>query len=168
MNDPDQPTHATFSPLAASQDAQNKFFRSLISFMQTYGFDGVDIDWEYPVAEERSSTPADFVNMVTFLKRLRQAMDASGHKYGLSITIPSSYWYLQHFDIKEIAKTIDWFNMMSYDLHGVWDQTNRYIGPIVNAHTNLTEIDQALQLLWRNDIDPGKVVLGMGYYGRSE
>jgi chitinase len=113
MNDPDQPTHATFSQLAASQDAQNKFFRSLISFMQTYGFDGVDIDWEYPVAEERSGTPADFVNMVTFLKRLRQAMDASGHKYGLSITIPSSYWYLQHFDIKEIAKTIDWFNMMS-------------------------------------------------------
>lgn len=45
MNDPDQPTARTFSNLAASQDAQNKFFSSLLSFMGTYGFDGVDIDW---------------------------------------------------------------------------------------------------------------------------
>jgi chitinase len=47
----------------------------------------------------------------------------------------------------EIEKTIDWFNLMSYDLHGTWDSTNRYLGPYVNAHTNLTEIDLALQLL---------------------
>lgn len=35
------------------------------------------------------------------------------------------------------------------------------------AHTNLTEIQLALDLLWRNDIDPSKVVLGIGFYGRS-
>jgi len=37
----------------------------------------------------------------------------------------------------------------------------------VYAHTNLTEIDESLKLLWRNNIDPSKVVLGMGFYGRS-
>lgn len=45
MNDPDQPTHATFSALAASTEAQSRFFSSLVQFMSTYGFDGVDIDW---------------------------------------------------------------------------------------------------------------------------
>lgn len=45
MNDPDQPTARTFSELAASIEYQNNFFRSLVSFMETYGFDGVDIDW---------------------------------------------------------------------------------------------------------------------------
>ncbi|KAF4552683.1 putative glycosyl hydrolases family 18 protein 1 [Elsinoe fawcettii] len=167
MNDPDQPTHATFSELAASEDAQNAFFGSLISFMETYGFDGVDIDWEYPVAEERSGKPDDYKNYVTFLQNLRKAFGASGHKYGLTITIPSSYWYLRHFDIVNIAKTIDWFNLMSYDLHGTWDSTVKSIGSVVNAHTNLTEIEQSLELLWRNDIDPGQVVLGLGFYGRS-
>ncbi|KAJ6559056.1 putative class V chitinase [Mycena vulgaris] len=167
MNDPDQPTATTFSDLAGSSDAQSKFFSSLISFMSTYGFDGVDIDWEYPGAPERSGRPADFANYPTFLKNLRNAFAASGHNYGLSITIPSSYWYMQHFDIVNIAQTIDWFNMMSYDLHGTWDSTDPFIGAVVGAHTNLTEIDQALQLLWRNNIDPSKVTLGLGFYGRS-
>ena len=45
MNDPDQPTASTFSTLAGSADAQGKFFESLLSFLSTYNFDGVDIDW---------------------------------------------------------------------------------------------------------------------------
>ena len=32
---------------------------------------------------------------------------------------------------------------------------------------NLTEIDQSLDLMWRNNIDPAKVVMGLGFYGRS-
>ena len=56
---------------------------------------------------------------------------------------------------------------MSYDLHGTWDSTNKFLGPYIAAHTNLTEIDTALSLLWRNNINPGNVVLGLGFYGRS-
>jgi GH18 family chitinase len=47
MNDPDQPTKATFSTLTGSTAAQTKFFASLNKFMTQYRFDGVDIDWEY-------------------------------------------------------------------------------------------------------------------------
>ncbi|KZF20249.1 glycoside hydrolase family 18 protein [Xylona heveae TC161] len=167
MNDPDQPTAATFSNLAGSADAQSKFFKSLVNFMSTYGFDGVDIDWEYPVAPERSGKPADFANYVSFLKNLKNALGSGGHNYGLTITLPSSYWYMQNFDIKSIEPIVDWFNVMTYDLHGTWDSTDPYIGAVVNAHTNLTEITQTFDLLWRNSIDPSKVVMGMGFYGRS-
>ncbi|RDW84001.1 glycoside hydrolase family 18 protein [Aspergillus mulundensis] len=163
MNDPDQPTKRTFSELAASTDHQDVFFESLLSFMDKYGFDGVDIDWEYPVAEERSGAPEDFENFVSFLKNLKAVL---GNR-GLTITLPASFWYLQHFDIKNMEPILDWFNIMSYDLHGTWDGTNPYLGPYINSHTNLTEIDLALELLWRNDIDPKKVVMGMGFYGRS-
>lgn len=44
MNDPDQLTHSTFSDLAASEDAQNKVFKLVLSFLLTYNFDGVDIN----------------------------------------------------------------------------------------------------------------------------
>jgi len=68
------------------------------------------------------------------LRNLRAALDATGRKFGVSITIvseeatvasvreaanisqPSSYWYMQHFDIVSIDPIIDWFNIMTYDL----------------------------------------------------
>jgi len=62
---------------------------------------------------------------------------------------------------------IDFFNVMTYDLHGTWDAGVKSIGNIVQAHTNLTEINLALQLLWRNNIDPANVNMGLGFYGRS-
>lgn len=62
---------------------------------------------------------------------------------------------------------VDWFNLMTYDLHGTWDGTDPFIGAVALAHTNLTEIQQSLDLLWRNNIDPARVSMGIGFYGRS-
>lgn len=114
------------------------------------------------------------------------AMNGSGFKFGLSITLvsgqavemmlvanlllctqPSSYWYLRGFDIVAIDPVVDFLNIMTYDLHGTWDGTDPYIGAVALAHTNLTEIQQSLDLLWRNNINPSKVNLGIGFYGRS-
>lgn len=53
-------------------------------------------------------------------------------------------------------------------LDGGWDAADPWIGSVVNAHTNLTEIVSAMDLLWRSDIHPSQVVMGLGFYGRSE
>jgi chitinase len=52
-------------------------------------------------------------------------------------------------------------------LHGAWDKGNKWTGAFLNAHTNLTEITDAMDLLWRNSISPSKVVLGLAFYGRA-
>ncbi|KAM5467394.1 putative chitinase [Microsporum audouinii] len=166
MNDPG-PYRTTFSDLAKSTSAQDEFFESLITFMQKYNFDGVDIDWEYPWAEDRGGIPADFDNFVNFLRRLRERLNSTGRTYGLSITLPASYWYLRGFNIIKMEPYLDWFNVMTYDIHGVWDSTVKAIGPYAYAHTNLTEIQMGLELLWRNNINPARVIMGLGFYGRS-
>jgi chitinase len=107
---------------------------------------------------------ADTANYVIFLKELKAAC---GSKYGVSVTIPSSYWYLQGFDVVGMSDYVDTFNFMSYDIHGTWDGNSPYTQAVVQPHTNLTEITQGLDLLWRNNIEPSKVVLGLGFYGRS-
>lgn len=89
MNDPG-PYRTTFSDLAKSTSAQDAFFESLITFMQTNQFDGVDIDWEYPVAEDRGGIPGDFDNYVTLLQRLRNRLNLTGRQYGVSITLVST------------------------------------------------------------------------------
>jgi GH18 family chitinase len=168
-NDPG-PTQTTFSDLARSEDAQKKFFRSLISFLSTYNLDGVDIDWEYPGPHEivdRGGREEDFDNFPIFLRRLKQALKSAGGRDGVTITLPASYWFLQHFNIVQLEKHVDFFNIMSYDLHGAWDKGNKWLGPYLNAHTNLTEISDALDLLWRNKIPSNKVVLGTAFYGRA-
>ncbi|KAH5292828.1 hypothetical protein HBI11_188100 [Parastagonospora nodorum] len=164
FNDPG-PTATTFSDLAASVPRQKVFMESLLAFMSTYGFDGIDLDWEYPVADDRSGRSVDFDNFPKFMKRLKETLSSA--KKGLTITLPASYWYLQHFDLSSLVKSVDWFNIMSYDLHGTWDKGNKWTGASLNSHTNLTEVDLAMDLLWRNDVDPTKVVLGLAFYGRA-
>jgi GH18 family chitinase len=63
---------------------------------------------------------------------------------------------MRGFDIVKIDPIIDFFNIMTYDIHGTWDSSDNSIGAIAQAHTNLTEIDLAMQLLWRNHIDPAR------------
>lgn len=44
---------------------------------------------------------------------------------------------------------------------------NRWTGNYLDSHTNLTEIKSALDLIWRNNVHPSQVVLGLAFYGRS-
>ncbi|KAF7592768.1 hypothetical protein BBP40_012526 [Aspergillus hancockii] len=166
FNDPG-PTRTTFSDLAASQSAQDTFFESLTSFMLHNDFDGVDLDWEYPVADDRGGRPEDFANFVTLVKRLRERLNQSQKRFGITLTLPASYWYLRGFDIVSLEPHVDWFNVMTYDIHGLWDADGKEIGARAFAHTNLTEINMGLELLWRNNINPARVVMGLGFYGRS-
>ncbi|KAL2859873.1 uncharacterized protein BJX67DRAFT_338240 [Aspergillus lucknowensis] len=160
-------TQPLLGEIAADADKRQTFADNLVDFMVKYGFDGVDLDWEYPGAPDRGGKEADTKNFVSLMKTLRETFDNSARGgYGLTFTIPSSYWYMQYFDVPGLLEYADWTNMMSYDLHGVWDANNE-IGNKIHGHTNLTEIKLAVDLLWRNNVPPGKVVLGTGFYGRS-
>lgn len=124
-----------------------------------------DVDWEYPAAYDRGGSPEDKANYVTFMSKVKAAFRPNG--YGLSFTAPSSYWYLQHFDLPGLLQYADWVNVMTYDLHGTWDGVDPYIGAVVLAHTNLTEIRDTMQLFRNVGVDPSQMVLGIGFYGRS-
>ncbi|KAF3112314.1 hypothetical protein TWF706_010901 [Orbilia oligospora] len=155
-----------FSDLASSQAKRSNFIKSMIKFMVQYGFDGCDLDWEYPGAPDRGGQKADYENYVSLMKETNNAFKAHPKKFGLSFTAPTSFWYLRWFDLEKIHPNVDFINVMSYDLHGIWDSTNP-IGPQVLGHTNMTEIDLALDLFWRTNVPSSKVHLGVGFYGRS-
>lgn len=63
---------------AANRDT---FIKSLIAFMRNYGFDGADLDVEYPVAEDRGGRPEDKDNYVLLVKEIQGAFAG---KYGES------------------------------------------------------------------------------------
>ncbi|RHZ63588.1 uncharacterized protein CDV56_105060 [Aspergillus thermomutatus] len=165
FNDP--PTQHRFSDMASTVPNRQKFIASLIRYIRRYGLNGVDIDWEYPVADDRGGSTLDYDNFVLLCADIREAFDREDPGWQLTITLPASYWYLRGFNLNNLEKYVDWFNVMTYDIHGIWDQKNVWTGPYLKGHTNLTEIEQGLDLLWRNGVSSHKVVMGFGFYGRS-
>ena len=85
------PTRTAWSTMSSSSKNRAQFISGLKNFMNEYGFDGVDLDWEYPQADDRGGAQGDTANYVALVKEMRSAF---GSKYGITVTLPTSYWYL--------------------------------------------------------------------------
>jgi hypothetical protein len=159
------PTRRTWSQMASTKENRHAFIESLGQFLAKWQFQGVDIHWQWPGAESRGGNPAvDTQNLVSLMTELRQGL---GNNYGISIALPAQYEYLKVMNPKAIEAYVDWFNMLTYDLHGPWDADVPAFGNKIRPHTDLNEIDKALKLLWSSNINPGKVNLGIANYGRG-
>jgi len=73
-------TQKAFSDMASNPIGRRVFISSLLQFMLTWGFDGVDLDWEYPGAEDRGGSRKDTENLVILLKEMRNIF---GSSYGI-------------------------------------------------------------------------------------
>jgi len=167
FSDNDTVTQPVWSDLSSTEVKRARFIRELDTYMVSHGFDGVDLDWEYPGAPDRRGKPEDTANYVLLCKDINRHFQNRGRGWGLSFTAPASYWYMKWFDIENMAAEVDFVNLMTYDMHGSWDDRSNWIGNKVYTHTNMTEIKDALQLLWRNNVPAEKVNMGLGFYGRS-
>jgi chitinase len=130
-----------FYNMANSEAGREMFANSVISFLRTYQFNGVDIDWEYPSGTAQSGNPNDFGvaeplrgvnynNYVLLMKKLREKLDQAGaqdnQKYDLTVAATASSWILGGMKLGEANQYLDWANLMTYDFHGAW---NGYVGP---------------------------------------
>ncbi|XZG69032.1 glycosyl hydrolase family 18 protein [Chitinibacteraceae bacterium HSL-7] len=119
----------------------NTFADSAVAFIRQYGFDGVDIDYEYPTTMPDSGNPLDFAVasprlkglqasyrelMKTLREKLNAAAVADGKYYQLTAAVPASGYLLRGMEAYQSNAYLDFVNVMSYDLHGTW---NQFVGP---------------------------------------
>ena len=114
----------------------------------------------------RGSTKDDYDNFVNFVGSLREAFDAADGGWQVTVSVPYDYANLRGFSLEYLARHVDWFNLHAYDLHDVWEKDANGNG-YIRAHANLTAIEATLDLFARNNIDPDKIVLGLGFHGTS-
>ncbi|KAM0438578.1 hypothetical protein ACHAPT_001330 [Fusarium lateritium] len=147
-----------WSSMVASSSSRSAFISSLKSFMETYSFQGVDLDWEFPTA-----STADADNLVSLVRELRAAF---GKDYGISAALPADWGSIQGFNPAGMAKYVDFFNYMAYDLHG-WGVDSKPTQNVVTDQASILDIANNLMPLWANQTNPSLINLGIPLYGRG-
>lgn len=89
------------------------FAQNVANYVEETGLDGVDFDWEYPSEPDIEGIPAgsddEADNYLEFLKEVKEALPSGTL---LSVTLPSSYWYLKPFPVSNMSNVVDYFNYM--------------------------------------------------------
>ena len=166
-----------FSDVALTDESRQKFARSAVNFMVAYGFDGGDIDWEYPTGggdADNIRRPEDPENFVLLLQQLRDQLDARGQAddrhYLLTIASGAGGPTYEPLDWARIHPLLDWINVMTYDMAGPWNSVTGLHAPLYPTSENPpegTSVDTAMQGYLALGVPADKLVMGVPFYGRG-
>lgn len=149
-----------FSEMAADSLLRQAFAKDCRRIIDSFGLDGVDIDWEYPTSGSAgiSYSPADTDNYTLLMRDLRQAIGA-----GSLLTLASAA-SAQYIDFKSILPYIDFVNIMSYDMANA----PKHHSPLyASENTGGMTGDKAVKAHLEAGIPANKLTLGMAFYGRG-
>lgn len=168
----------------------NTFANSCVDFIRQYGFDGVDIDFEYPSATSQSGNPDDFdlseprrsklnerynILIKTLREKIDEAAKADGKDYLLTAAVTASPWVLGGVSDNSYAKYLDFLSVMSYDYHGGWNEFVEHLAgiyPNAEDRETVSQIMPTLCMDWayryyRGVLPSEKILMGIPYYTRG-
>jgi chitinase len=132
-------------------------------------FDGIDVDWEYPNACGLGCDTSGKGALAALLGALRTAF---GPRALITAAVPGDVTKLAATDYAAAARSADWLSAMTYDYFG----TDGVTGPTA-PHSPLTAYagiprtastgDATVTKLLSLGVPAGKVLLGVGFYGRG-
>ncbi len=124
-------------------------------------FDGLEIDWEYPVA-------ADTANFTELMKEFRNQLDAlHGGRYLLSFDAPPGAWAFQYIDLPAVSAYCNYIDLMTYDYAGPWNNQTGFVAPL---YATKYDTDPTLNVAWTVDayleagVPARKILLGIPFY----
>lgn len=165
-----------FSDVAATDQARRKFAASVVDFVTRYGFDGIDLDWEYPVVAtdvNGNVRPQDGRNYVLLVREIRTQLNVQelidGKRYEISAALPAGYDKYERLELADLAAELDFINLMTYDYHGKWvaNQTGHVapLFPSAGAPNNRYNVDETILGYLAAGVPADKIVLGVPAYG---
>lgn len=154
--------------MAFSTDAGRlRFAQSVVSLLDTYNADGIDLDWEYPVIPgppEHGFAATDKANFTALLSTLRLQM---GNKRYLTFAAGGFTDYLEKsIDWKAIAPLVDFVNLMTYDLVHGYSKTTGHHSPLFSTKVQEESTAHCVEYLLQHGFPAQKLIVGIPFYGR--
>ena len=128
-----------------SGEKKNKLAVNMVQYLEENGFNGADIDWEYPI------TQAHFDSYNAFLVELKNEMNKANED--LEISLATSTWAYKYSP--EAVEASDKLQLMGYD---ILDQNGDHGGFYGSAV-------QAVEYCLSYGFKPEQINLGIGFYG---
>ena len=166
-----------FSDVALTDQSRTAFADSVVSFITTHGFDGVDLDWEYPVGGGLSSNgrrPVDKVNFTLLMAKIREKLDVQGQidgkHYLLAFAGASGSFYANNTELDKLSGYVDFATIMTYDMHGPWagsltDFNAPLYRPTESSPQYKWSCDDAVNLWISKGFSKKKILMGIPFYG---
>jgi chitinase len=150
-----------FGPMAADEVSRARFVDGITTFCLENGYDGIDLDWEYPGSADRQ-------NFVKLVQELRESFSGQEPPLSISIALPSSDWR-NGYDILALRDLVDYFGVMTYDFHGSWTSHSGHNSPLYPPPSHLCQdgsLHQSVNYYLQRGVPATKLVVGGASYGR--
>lgn len=159
-----------FSQAAATEEGRELFARTALEILETYGLDGVDLDWEYPCMSIAgiAASPADKENFTLLLQKNREVLDAGNREYLLTIAAGGDSYYTRCTDMAEAQKYLDYVQLMTYDLRGGFCVHTGHHANLYTRDADLSAagVDTAVKCFLEAGVPAEKLIVGAAYYSR--
>ncbi|KAK6618323.1 hypothetical protein RUM44_002775 [Polyplax serrata] len=160
-----------FSRMVSSATRRQKFVKSIAKFLDTYNFDGVDLDWEFPGAEDLGGNKNDREFFSLLLEELAEVFLLRNWILSASVS-PSKFRVDDGYNVKEIASHLDLINVLAFDLHSEREDVADHHSPLYRRkHDQGLDIfynaDYAIQYWIKKGAPREKLMLGIPFFGRS-
>ncbi|WCJ30370.1 Class V chitinase CHIT5a [Euphorbia peplus] len=159
-----------FSNMSTTEIRRAIFINSTIEIARKYGFDGVDLDWEYP------SNDQEMLNLAILFQEWRRSLEIESRITGKPrLLLTAAVYYASKFTnygeprsypIPAINNYTDWINPMCYDYHGSWENFTGINAALFDPNSNLSTSYGVGSWLGSGML-PEKVVMGLPLYGRT-
>ncbi|GIY21316.1 probable chitinase 2 [Caerostris darwini] len=124
-----------YSQMASSSSSRSTFVQSVVQYLRKYGFDGLDMDWEYPTM--RGGRPEDKRNFVLLLQDLKAALQPQGMLLTAAVGGGKSIVDAA-YDVPGISRALDLIHVMTYDYHLSTEGQTGYNAPLYPAAGSTT------------------------------